>query len=264
MQDEYDPTTCPVEGCEYEDAIRSVAAHVSRSSDDGHSWDALDYDGAREFVMSEKRRQHAESGGATATGNGAEDTGGESAASTPAPTLPPEDPPEFGLDLDFVRDVLVLFDAVEEYDVDSLDELDTFRLVNLYTLLSDVSSSADDARKEVRDKLLEVVQDDRRVESDFGAVKRTTHKRRNLKDERTVADHLEAAGIDPEEARSFDTKKVKKLVAERGLDESSVFDIEKRTYVRKSGADDERRRKAYNRLDPELRALVDDERFGGK
>ena len=264
MQDEYDPTTCPVEDCEFEDAIRSVAAHVSGSSDDTHSWEGLGYDGARDFVMNEKRRQHAGSDGSTPTGNEAGDARGESAASTPSATVPPEDPPEFGLELGFVRDVLVLFDAVEEYDVDSLDELDTFRLVNLYTLFSDVSSSADDARKEIRDKLLEVVQDDRRVESDFGAVKRTTNRRRNLKDEETVEDQLEQAGIDPDEARSFDTKKVKKLVSERGLDESSVFDIEERTYVRKSGADDEGRRKAYNRLDPEIRALVDDERFGGK
>ena len=254
----------------YEDAIRSVAAHVSGSRDDDHSWERLDYESARDFVMNEKRRQHAESGGSSSTTNGTGNsnetasTSSTSTSSTPAATIPPKDPPEFGLDLDFIRDVLVLFDAVEEYDVDSLDELDTFRLVNLYTLFSDVSSSADDARKEVRDKLLEVVQDDRRVESDFGAVKRTTNKRRNLKDKETVATQLEAAGIDPEEARSFDTKKVKKLVSERGLRESAVFDIEERAYVRKSGADDESRRKAYNRLDPELRALVDDERFGGK
>ncbi|SIQ66602.1 hypothetical protein SAMN05421858_0011 [Haladaptatus litoreus] len=258
--EEYDPTTCPAAGCDYEDAIRSVAAHISTTDDDRHSWDNLVFDGARDFVIREKRRQQD---GATNDQNPPNSPPMEVGSSpktesiqTPTQTPDPDEIPQ--LDLGFARDALVLLDLARQYDADSLTELDTFRLVNLYTLLSDVSRGADDARKEVRDALLGVLQDDRRISSDFGSVKRYTTQRRNQKDEEVIRAELNRAGIDPDEARSFDTKKLKELAEERGLDESAVFDREERTYVKKSSADGDGRRRAFEKLDPELRSLIEE------
>ncbi|WP_049971903.1 hypothetical protein [Haladaptatus cibarius] len=265
--EEYDPTTCPAAGCEYEDAIRSVAAHISTTDDDRHSWDNLVFDGARDFVIREKRRQQDGATNAPNDQNCPNKPSVESDSPSknepiqtptqkPTRTLDPDEIPQ--LDLGFARDALVLLDLVRQYDADSLAELDTFRLVNLYTLLSDVSRGADDARKEVRDALLHVLQDDRRISSDYGSVKRYTTRRRNQKDEEVIRAELNRAGIDPDEARSFDTKKLKELAEERGLDESAIFDREERTYVKKSGADGDGRRRAFEELDPEIRSLVEE------
>ncbi|WP_435159318.1 hypothetical protein [Haladaptatus sp. DFWS20] len=262
--EDYDPTTCPAAGCEYEDSIRSVAAHISGTDDDRHAWENLVFESARDFVMREKRRQHDEttgsggSAGRNRSGDGSNTSGGSTASpatETVASTVSDDELPE--LDLGFARDALVLLDLVRQYDADSLGELDTFRLVNLYTLLSDVGRGADDARKQVRDVLLDVLQDDRRVSSDFGSVRRYTTRRRNQKDEAVIRAELERSGIDPREAMSFDTTKLKQFAEERGLDESAVFDHEDRTYVKKSGADGDGRRRAFEELDPEIRSLVE-------
>ncbi|WP_227353195.1 hypothetical protein [Haladaptatus salinisoli] len=247
QEDEYDPTVCPAAGCDYEDAIRSVAAHVSRTDDDRHSWDDLAFEGARDFVMREKRRQR----------DGESETSGSDSVAPSADESPDADE-SVELDLGFARDALLLLDTVRRYDVDSLDELDASRLVNLYTLLSDVNRGADDARKRVRDVLTEVVPDDREVSSDFGSVRRYTARRRNRKDDDVVRAELERAGIDPREAMSFDDGKIRRFVEERGLDESAVFDREERAYVQKASEDDGGRRRAFDDLDPEIRALLDD------
>ncbi|GAA0249369.1 hypothetical protein ACFFQF_07710 [Haladaptatus pallidirubidus] len=250
--EEYDPTTCPAAGCDYENAIRSVAAHISTTDDDRHSWDNLVFEGAKDFVVREKRRQQD---GATDGSNSPNISSAKprSPENEPIDTPDPDEIPQ--LDLEFARDALVLLDLARRYDVDSLVELDTSRLVNLYTLLSDVGRGADDARKEVRNVLLDVLQDDRQISSDFGSVKRYTTQRRNQRDEHVIRAELERAGIDPDAARSFDTKKLKQLAEERGLDESAVFDREERTYVKKSGADGDGRRRAFEELDPEIRSL---------
>jgi hypothetical protein len=277
MQDEeYDSTVCPAAGCDYEDAIRTVAAHISGTDDDRHSWDNLAFEGARDFVMREKRRQHDganETTGATGTTEASgtfesgtrhpssrdsnPSSGSDSVApSADEPPVPADESVE--LDLEFARDALLLLDTVRRYDADSLNELDTSRLVNLYTLLSDVNRGANDARKQVRDVLTEVVPDDREVSSDFGSIRRYTSRRRNLKDETVVRAELERAGIDPREAMSFDNKKIRRFVEERSLDESAVFDREERTYVQKASEDDGGRRRVFDDLDPEIRALIDD------
>lgn len=290
--EEYHSIQCPADGCDHEDTIRAVAGHVSSTDDHDHSWDRFGYDGAREFVMVEKRRQHDRrdatrrngaaapsdsaasnasntAGGSTAS-NAASDTAstasdaasataGESAESSGDDSAPPDATAEpLDLDLDFARDALVLLDFVRRNDVDGADDLDTRQLANLYTLLSDVSRGADDARKEVRDALLDIVQDDSEVISEFGSVRRYTSRRRSLKDDVTVRTELKQAGIDPDEATSLDSKKVRELADERELEESAVFDVEEKSYVKKAGADAERRQSAFDRLDPELRKLLDE------
>ncbi|WP_266079673.1 hypothetical protein [Haladaptatus caseinilyticus] len=266
MRDEdYDPTTCPAAGCEYEDSIRSVAAHISGTDDDRHSWKNLAFDGARDFVIQQKRRQQGRTNSdGTAVGRAKSDSVTSSAAtsttgSKASTSEMADDIRE--LDLEFARDALVLLDLIRRYDTDSLAELDTFRLANLYTLLSDVSRGADDARKQVRDVLSDELQDDRTVPSDFGTVRRYTSRRRNQKDEAVIRAELERAGIDPREAMSFDTTKLKQFAEERAFDESTVFDFEERTYVKKagnkSGDDGDGRREAFEALDPEIRSFIE-------
>lgn len=269
MRDEdYDPTTCPAAGCDYEDSIRAVAAHISGTDDDRHAWENLVFDGARDFVMEEKRRQRDGTGESSTSPLRSSSSAPQSSPSTPqsspssSPTPSPnrdldaDEPVE--LDLDFARDALLLLDLVRRYDADSLDDLDTSRLVNLYALLSDVYRGANDARKQVRDVLADRLQDDSEVPADFGSVRRYTSRRRNLKDEGVVHSELERAGIDPREAMSFDTKKLKQFAEERGLDESAVFDFEDRTYVKKATKDaDSSRNDAFERLDSEIRELVE-------
>ncbi len=267
MRDEdYDPTTCPAAGCDYEDSIRSVAAHISGTDDERHSWDNLVFEGARDFVMREKeRQQHSETDSTntvsptdsrSTSGSRPESVRTGTAEPTASESVEAEEMAE--LDLEFARDALLLLDLVQRYDADSLSDLDTFRLVNLYTLLSDVYRGANDARKQVRDVLADLLQDDREVPADFGAVQRYTTRRRNQKDDAVIRAELERAGIDPREALSFDTKKLKQLAAERGLDESAVFDHEERTFVKKSGEDADGRRRAFEELDPELRSLIEE------
>lgn len=259
MRDEdYDPTTCPAAGCEYENSVRSVAAHVSGTDDDRHSWENLVFESARDFVMREKRRQQGVADATNPATDGPRSLPTDSVSSSDGEPIASDSDDPTELDLGFTRDVLLLLDLFHRYDADSLAELDTPRLVNLYTLLSDASRGADDTRKQVRDVLRDELQDDRTVPSDFGSVRRYTARRRNQKDEDTIRAELERAGIDPREAMSFDTAKLKRFAEERGLEESAVFDVEERTYVQKADEDGDGRMRAFEALDPELRSLVED------
>ncbi|WP_435551847.1 hypothetical protein [Natrinema sp. CGMCC1.2065] len=195
--DAYDPIECPVEGCEYENGIRSVAAHISGTHDENHSWDQLGHDGARAFVMARKRQQ--------------EDTN-----ETEASELP----------IEFAYETLAFFALVDEYDFDSLDELDPFRLTNLYALLSTITRSSNDAREVVRDALLERIHDDRAVESDYGEIRRYTTQRRYVRDEDEVLDTLDRAGIDPKTVLSVDKQKLATAIEETDIDDEQVFETE--------------------------------------
>lgn len=254
---DYDPVECPVADCEYRDGIRSVAGHVSGADDPDHSWSRLGFDGAREFVMAEKRRQRDGDGA-----GGVDDADDIDAGPSPRDESAGDDGGDAGdeepFELGFEREALLAVDLVDEYDAESLDDLDPFQLANLYSLLADLRSSADDARAAVRDALLSKVRDDREVPSDFGSVRRETHERRRLKDEEEVAAAVETADVDPEEVRSFDASKLREAVEESDLDESAVFDVEERTQIRKGSVDDERRRERFERLPDEVRSFAED------
>jgi len=57
-------------------------------------------------------------------------------------------------DLDVYADALLLVDALERHEVETLEDLKTEALVNLYTLCSDVQRNADSLRKDIADVLL--------------------------------------------------------------------------------------------------------------
>lgn len=242
---DYDPVECPVSDCTYRDAVRSVAAHVSGTHDDGHSWDRLGYDGARDFVETEKRRQRQADGGGAPT-TAATDDG------------PADDDSDF--ELGFEREALVLLRLASEYDLDSLDDLGTGQLTDLYSLLADLKNSTEDARKEVRDALLEDLRTDCEVSAELGSVERRTYEYRQLEDERTIRRALDDADVDPESVRSFDEGKLRDAVEESDLDEDDVFEVDERHQIRIAGSNDDRRREHVERLDPEVRSLVEDDR----
>lgn len=245
MAQEFSPVACPVDDCDFEDPIRSVAAHVGRTDDAAHDWDRLEYDGAREFVKVEKATQRAgvrprevpRPGGSDA-GAGSSGAAGEPGSSGDGSAEPGASPGEKGpVDRTFLREAAAVGALLDRYDADDLEDLDPFRLANLYALLSALTSDADDARKAVRDELLERVQDDRTIETDVGGVSRRTAERRHLRDDETVRERLESAGVDPTDAMSFDASKVDEAVESAGIDPGDVYETEERTYVRRDDID---------------------------
>lgn len=281
---DFDPVECPVADCEYRDRIRSVAGHVSTSDDADHSWARLGFDGARDFVMTEKRRQRedgtafetasevADSAGdspatpsdATSASNNATSTSSDADTSTESrettyesPEIADEDEEPFELGVE--RDALLLLSLADEYDFETLDDLDRSQLVDFYSLLSDLKSAADDARKEVRDALLETTRDDGQFTAALGSVSRYSYERRNLKDDAKVREAVRNAGVDPVSVRSFDSKKLRKAAEEGDIDEEAVFDFEERTQIRKGKADENGRWKRFQELPEELRSLADED-----
>lgn len=252
---DYDRVACPVADCAYEDRIRGVAAHVSGTHDDDHDWDHLGFDGARDFVEREKRRQDGvlddeeerRSGGVAERRDGDGDTPEEVVAAIGGGR---ED-----LDLTFVEDTLATVALLGRYDGESLTEMDAFRLTNLYALLSDLSSTADDARKQVREALLAEVQDDREIESDVGAVRRYTGERTSLRDEETVVSALERAGVDPAQVMAPERSRVEDALEVTDLSRDDVFEVEERVYLRREDLDAERRRALLADID--IEALFD-------
>lgn len=270
---EYDPVGCPVADCEYRDGIRSVAGHVSGTEDAAHSWDRLGYANARDFVMTEKRRQMDGDGtpatnavvvdangdaGAGGDADGATTDGRATVGGTESNAADSESGASEPFELGFERDVMVLFQLARESDFDSLDDLDVFELVNLYTLLSDLRGSAEASRKDVRDVLLEKVHDERTIPSDLGSVERRTYRRQYVKDEETVRTVLRDADVDPESVRSFDKSKLKDAVEDTDLEAEAVFDIQEKSQIRKADTDDEQRRRRFEGLPDDLRKFVTD------
>ena len=267
---DYDPVECPVSDCTYRDAVRSVAAHVGGTDGDGHSWDRLAYAGARDFVETEKRRQrHGDGDGGSASpsaeadaadrtvgGDGTGESAGaaESAAGTDDGA---DETPDF--ELGFEREALVLLELADEYDLSSLDDLGTAQLADLYSLLADLKNAADAARTEVRDAMLDDLREDCEITAELGSVRRKTYEYRSLEDEATVRDALDEAGVDPQAVRSFDKGKVEDAVAETDLDEDEVFEVDERPQIRIADSNDDRRRERFDRLDPAVRSLADED-----
>lgn len=256
MTAHYELVTCPVAECPYDDTIRAVAAHVNGADDSAHDWDRLGYDGPQEYVKAMKTEQRADrtekqneeipSDASTVEGAGGGDgstenddfSGNASSGDTGRDDTDLEAiADELELDLTFVREAVAVTELLSNYNVDDISELDPFRLANLYILLSNVSSSADDSRKTVRDQLLEQVQDDRSIESDFGGISRQTNEIQHVRDDETVAERLETAGIDPTDAMSFDESKLGDLIEAAGISAEDVFETEERVYIRRTDFD---------------------------
>jgi hypothetical protein len=142
-------------------------------------------------------------------------------------------------ELEVYSDALLLTDALERHDMTDPATIETDALVDLYTMLSDVQRSADDLRKEIADVLLNRLHHDQPVSGQFGSVQRTSRRQRSLKDEETVVNALEAAGIDRERVTSLDREKVDDAVEVTELAESDLYETDTTEYVRKADVDEE-------------------------
>ena len=162
-------------------------------------------------------------------------------------------------DLEVYADALLLIDALERHEVDTLEDLDTDVLVNLYTLCSDVQRNADDLRKELADVLLNRLHHDRPVSGLFGSVQRTSRRNKSLKDDEIVLNAFEAAGIDRERLTTVDRSKVDDALDVTELSESDVYKIEESEYVRKAEVDKERKETRLQGLKDQLAAAEGDE-----
>jgi hypothetical protein len=162
-------------------------------------------------------------------------------------------------DLQVYSDALLLTDALERHEMSDLTEIETDALVNLYTMLSDVQRNANDLRQEIADVLLSRLHHDRPVSGQFGSVQRTTRRNRSLKDEDTVLNALEAAGIDRERVTSVDRDKVDDALDVVPLSESDVYDIETTEYVRKADVDEETKETRLQGLKDRLAASDEDD-----
>jgi hypothetical protein len=142
-------------------------------------------------------------------------------------------------DLQVYSDALLLTDALERHDVADLVDQETDVLVNLYTLLSGVQRSANDLRQEIADILLDRLHHDQPVSGQYGSVQRTMRRNRSLKDEDTVLNALEAAGIDREQVTSVDRDKVDDALEVTDLSAEDVYEIDTTEYVRKAEVDED-------------------------
>jgi hypothetical protein len=162
-------------------------------------------------------------------------------------------------DVDVYADALLLVDALERHDLDSLDDVGTPALVNLYTLLSDVQRNANDLRQDVRSVLLDRLHHDQPVAGQFGSVQRTSRRNRSLKDDEVVLNAFEAAGIDRERLTTVDSSKVDDALDVTELSESDVYEIEESAYVRKADVDEEEKQTRLQGLKDRLADVDGDE-----
>lgn len=157
-------------------------------------------------------------------------------------------------DLDVYADALLLVDALERHELDAIDQLETEALVNLYTLCSDVQRNADSLRKDIADVLLSRLHHDQPVSGPFGSVQRTSRRNKSLKDEQTVIERLEQAGVEREQVTSLDRSKVDDALDVTELGESDVYDIAESEYVRKADVDDQQKETRLQGLKDQLAA----------
>jgi len=161
--------------------------------------------------------------------------------------------------LEVYSDALLLVDALERHDVSELSELETDDLVNLYTLCSDVQRNANEFRKDVADILLDRLHHDQPVHGQYGSIQRTSRRNRSLKDEQTVLDQLEAAGIDRERVTTVDPSKVDEALDVTELSESAVYEIDESEYVRKAEVDESVKESRLQGLKDRLAASEEEE-----
>jgi len=157
-------------------------------------------------------------------------------------------------DLALYADSLLLIDALERYTPTELSSMETAELVNLYTLCSDVQRNANDLRQDVRAVLLDRLHHDQPVHGQYGSIQRTTRRNRTLKDDETVLEKLEAAGIDRERVTTVDNSKVDDALDVTDLSESDLYEIEDRQYVRKADVDEEEKESRLQGLKDQLAA----------
>lgn len=161
--------------------------------------------------------------------------------------------------LDIYSDALLLIDALERHEISDLTDLETETLVNIYTLCSDVQRNANEFRQDVADVLLDRLHHDQPVHGQYGSVQRTSRRNRSLKDEETVLERLEAAGIDRERVTTVDSNKVDEALDVTELSESAVYEIDESEYVRKADVDESTKESRLQGLKDRLAASEESE-----
>jgi hypothetical protein len=161
--------------------------------------------------------------------------------------------------LDIYSDALLFIDTLERHDVSDLTELETETLVNIYTLCSDVQRNANEFRQDVTDVLLDRLHHDQPVHGQYGSVQRTSRRNRSLKNEETVLNALEAAGIERERVTTVDPSKVDEALDVTELSESAVYEIDESEFVRKAEVDESTKESRLQGLKDRLTASEEDE-----
>ena len=91
-------------------------------------------------------------------------------------------------------------------------------------------------REEIRDELLEQVDDERRIGGRYASVDRSSRTCCSVKSEEVVFETLDHEGIDRDlVVFSIDTSILRERVDKNKIDEDAIFEVEQRPYVRLSG-----------------------------
>jgi len=162
-------------------------------------------------------------------------------------------------DIELYSDTLLLIDALELYDIENVENMETTELVNFYTLLSDVQRKANDLRKAASNELLQRVEDNSEVHGQFGSVQKTTRKLRELRNEDEVVETLENVGVSEDRVTGVVEDKVKQALEVADVPEDEVYDIEKREYVRKAEVNEDVKQSRLQGLKDQLSAFESNE-----
>ncbi|WP_435348825.1 hypothetical protein [Haloarchaeobius sp. HRN-SO-5] len=152
-------------------------------------------------------------------------------------------------------DSLLLADMLERTDVDELDALSPDVLVDLYVLLSDVQHGANRVRKQVGDEVIGHIGPEGSLNGQFGTVHRTTRERRRLRDEETVFEALDEAGIPHEWVVGVDPSKLDVVLAVTDLAERDVYDVTEQVYAQKTAVEEGAKQTRLQGLKDRLAAL---------
>lgn len=104
-------------------------------------------------------------------------------------------------------------------------------LVNMYLLLSEIKSEADNSRKKVSEELGRRETDS--FETRLGSISRVTREYVNVNDESEVFEKMEEKGINPKRFMKIDPKKVRQVAREEGLDEDELVSVSESSYYRR-------------------------------
>lgn len=156
-------------------------------------------------------------------------------------------------------DAVLLADLLDRHAAEDLDSLAPESLVDLYVLLSDVQRGADGLRTAVGDRVLEQVGPSGRFHGRFGTVTRTTRERRRRKDDETVLDALDEAGIPHEWVLGVDPEKLDVVLAATDLEEADVYDVEEQVYAQKTSVEEAEKQSRLQGLRDRLAGLDTEE-----
>jgi hypothetical protein len=254
---------CPADGCHYTDELASVKAHISGTHDAAHDSERLRERGLYPAEADVKRESGSTDPTAgtdgtedpptatddTATVTRTDDTAtvtrtdetrvtGETTVADLLDRLDAAESEALPVDTAAVETALVFCDVLTDLDADS----DTRTLVDAYTLASDLSAAADDARTDLRDELLDRTDTDGELAGEVGTVRRVTRTRREMRDDDEVLTRLREAGVDTASVLRPDATRVRETLDAADLPESLAFEVSESAYVQKADSDTEARR----------------------